>query len=274
MECVDDLGRVLTLCGAPQRIVSLVPSITETLFTLGMGAAVVGITRFCTEPSAQVAGVAKVGGTKNPDLAAVVGLRPDLVIVNAEENRREDFARLVAEGLRVYVTFPRVVEEAISMIERLGRAVGAADRALRMAGELRRVFAQVSASGNTERRLRVFCPVWRKPWMSFNGDTYIDNVLWCSGGENVLRREGRRFFPIELERVAHLEPEVVLLPDEPFPFSSRHVRELKPLAATPAGRGGHVYCVDGKALSWYGPRIGEGLRHLHGLFAQVRATLD
>jgi ABC-type hemin transport system substrate-binding protein len=118
----------------------------------------------------------------------------------------------------------------------------------------------------------VFCPIWRKPWMSFNQETYVDNVLWCCGGENILRHKPERFFPITLNKVAELSPEVILLPDEPYPFSSKHVRNLKPLSDTPAGRGGHIYCMDGKALSWYGPRLGEGLRHIHWIFSQVRAA--
>jgi len=213
-----------------------------------------------------------VGGTKNPDIGKIFALRPDLVIVNAEENRQEDFARFVEEGLTVYTTFPRTVEEGILMVGRLGEVVGASEAAYQMMDSLLRVHREVALSVEPERRLRVFCPIWRKPWMSFNRETYVDNMLWCCGGENVLRHKSERFFPVTLSEVAALLPEVVLLPDEPYPFAAKHVRDLKPLADTPAGRGGHVYCMDGKALSWYGPRMGEGLKSIQRIFLQVRAA--
>jgi ABC-type Fe3+-hydroxamate transport system substrate-binding protein len=272
MEWIDDLQRKVVLSGPPQRIISLVPSITETLFVLGLAKSIVGVTRYCTHPPREVKRVEKVGGTKNPDIAKILALRPDLLMVNAEENRQEDFARFIAEGLAVYVTFPRTVEEGILMIGRLGEVVGASEAAYRMADSLLGIQREVALKVEQERRLKVFCPIWRKPWMSFNQETYVDNVLWCCGGENVLRHKSERFFPITLNEVAELSPEVVLLPDEPYPFSSKHIRDLKPLANTPAGQGGHVYCIDGKALSWYGPRLGEGLRSLHWIFSQVRAA--
>lgn len=272
MEFIDDLQRKITLSGLPRRIISLVPSITETLFVLGLRESIVGVTRYCTHPPTEVRQVEKVGGTKNPDIEKILALRPDLVIVNAEENRQEDFARLIDEGLVVYVTFPRTVEEGILMIGRLGEMVGAGEASYQIVDSLLGVHREVTLSVEQERRLKVFCPIWRKPWMSFNRETYVDDVLWCCGGENVLRHKSERFFPVRLSEVAMLSPEVILLPDEPYPFTSRHIRDLKPLADTPAGRGGHVYCMDGKALSWYGPRIGGGLRSIHWIFSQVRAA--
>jgi ABC-type Fe3+-hydroxamate transport system substrate-binding protein len=272
MEWIDDLQRKVKLSGPPQRIVSLVPSITETLFALGLRESIIGVTRYCTHPPGEVKRLEKVGGTKNPDIGKILTLRPDLVIVNAEENRQEDFARLIEEGLVIYVTFPRTVEEGILMIGRVGEVVGVPEIAHQMVNSLLGIHREVILSVEQERRLKVFCPIWRNPWMSFNRETYVDNMLWCCGGENILRHKSERFFPITLNEVAALSPEVVLLPDEPYSFTTKHIRNLKPLADTPAGRGGHIYCVDGKGLSWYGPRIGEGLRSIHKIFLQVIAT--
>jgi ABC-type hemin transport system substrate-binding protein len=110
--------------------------------------------------------------------------------------------------------------------------------------------------------------------MAFNADTYADDMLWCCGGENVVRAKPERYFTVTLEEVEALSPQVVLLPSEPYPFATKHFVHLKPLAHTPAGQGGHFYCVDGMALCWYGPRIADGLEQLSHLFAYVRGTID
>jgi ABC-type hemin transport system substrate-binding protein len=143
-----------------------------------------------------------------------------------------------------------------------------------MVAALRTSYDQITETVAKFPRLRVFCPIWRKPWMSFNTDTYTDNMLWCCGGENILRNEPERYFSTSLEEVAELMPEVVLLPSEPYPFTVKHFVHLKPLADTPAGRAGHFYCVDGMALCWYGPRIADGLTQLSQLFTYIRATVD
>jgi ABC-type hemin transport system substrate-binding protein len=274
MDFIDDLRRLVSLSAPPQRIISLVPSITETLFALGVGERVVGVTDYCTHPPEGVARVTKIGGTKTPRLEAILNLAPDLVIVNDEENRHDDFAWLTEHQLQLYVTAPRTVVDGIAMIEKLGALLSWEDQSKPLVHAQRALYERVVSETADHPRLRVFCPIWRKPWMSFNHETYVDDMLWCCGGENVLRRKPERYFPVTLEEVAALSPHVVLLPNEPYPFSSKHVVYLKPLADTPAGRGGHFYCVDGMALCWYGPRITDGLEQLSRLFAYVRATID
>ena len=180
----DDAGRRLTLAQPPRRIVSLVPSLTETLFSLGCGDAVVGVTRFCEEPAAEVARRPKVGGTKNPDCAAVARLSPDLVIVNAEENRREDFLRLEEMGLPVFVTFPATLADTVDLLRRLGELTGCGERGRALADDLAAAIREVGAAA-AERR-RVFCPIWKNPWMTIGGGTYVDDVLWTAGGRQRL----------------------------------------------------------------------------------------
>jgi ABC-type Fe3+-hydroxamate transport system substrate-binding protein len=274
MEFLDGTSRTISLPAVPRRIVCLVPGITETLFALGLGGAIVGVTDYCTHPPEGVARVTKVGGTKDPRVDKITQLAPDLVIVNDEENRREDFVALTERGLPVYVTAPRTVADGIAMIERLGPVLGCQTASDEMAGQLRAAYDQVVAAAAVLPRLRAFCPIRRKPWMTFNADTYADDMLWCCGAENVVRAKSDRYFPVTIEEIAALEPELVLLPGEPYPFSSKHVVHLKPLADTPAGRGGHFYCIDGTALCWYGPRIADALTELSRRCAYVRATMD
>ncbi|HVN87016.1 MAG TPA: helical backbone metal receptor [Candidatus Binatia bacterium] len=264
MICVDDdAGRRVEIAEAPRRIVSLVPSLTETLFALGCGQRVIGVTRYCTEPADDVALRAKVGGTKNPDCAALCRLEPDLVIVNAEENRREDFRHLETMGLRVFVTFPQTLDAAADLLRRLGVVTGCSERGAALATELRSAIADVRV--NVGARCRVFCPIWKNPWMTIAAGTYVDDVLRTAGGDNIFRDRPGPYPTITLDESAAQQPEVVLLPDEPYRFSPRDLGDCAALDDTPAARAGRIHFVDGKALSWYGPRAAAGLRAIAAL---------
>jgi ABC-type hemin transport system substrate-binding protein len=265
---IDDLGRAIDLERPPRRIVSLVPSLTELVWSLGAGSRLVGVTRYCTEPAALVASLPKVGGTKNPQLAAIVALQPDLVLVNSEENRREEFEQLLAAGLCVYVSFPTTVAAAADGIERLAVAVGMSAAGRALAGVIRTVVATLRRQ--PAKRVRVFCPIWRKPWMAVGGDTFAGDLLHCCGGEIVSAGSPTRYPVVEVDEIARAAPEVVLLPDEPYPFQARHRGLLEGLADTPAGRAERVYLVDGKALSWYGPRTPAALRYFHRILLDAR----
>ncbi len=274
MQFLDDLQRPLSLPRQPQRIICLVPSITETLFAIGAGDRVVGVTDYCTHPPERIAQLPKLGGTKDPQRETILQLQPDLLILNDEENRKEDFAWFVEQGLPIYVTSPHTVAEGITTIERLGILLNCRTESGPMSETMHATYDQVTVKAASQPRLRVFCPIWRKPWMAFNHDTYSDDMLWTCGGENILRTRPDRYFTVTLEEIEALAPQVVLLPSEPYPFATKHFIHLKPLAHTPAGRGGHFYCIDGMALCWYGPRIMDGLEQISQLFAYVRSTID
>lgn len=246
------------------------PSLTELLFALGAGDRLVGVTRYCTEPAARIAAVPRVGGTKNPDLDAILALAPDLVIMNAEENRREDFARLEDAGLAIYVSDPRTVDAALELITRLGAAVGSPERGRALAAEQRARVAAVAAAGAGARPVRYFCPIWKRPWMGFSAATYAHDVLRLAGGMNVLAARRERYPRVTLAEVAAAAPEIVLLPDEPYPFAARDRADLVPLATTPALASGQVHLVDGKALGWYGPRTAAGVETFAALLGAVR----
>jgi ABC-type Fe3+-hydroxamate transport system substrate-binding protein len=263
VSVVDDVGRNVTLATPPRRIVSLVPSLTETLFALGCGDAVVGVTRYCEEPAAALAERIKVGGTKNPDCEAVRRLAPDLVIVNAEENRREDVTQLEAWGLTTFVTFPASLADTVGLLQRLGQLTDCADRGRELAAELADAIADVES--HRGRRRSVFCPIWKNPWMTISGGTYIDDVLWTAGGANIFRTDAGPYPTTTLAEVACRAPEVVLLPSEPYRFSARDLADLAVLRDTPALRTQRVRLVDGKCLSWYGPRAAAGLRTVAAL---------
>jgi len=221
------------------RVVSLVPSATETLLALGV--VPVACTRFCEQPDLR-----PVGGTKDPHVEEIADLAPDLVVVNDEENRLEDVDRLRALGLRLHEMSPRSVAGVGPAVARLAEAVGAPVPDPFGAGEWERWLEQW-ARGATPGGGRAFVPVWRRPWMSMSADTYGSSMLRLLGWGNLYDGHPERYPTVDLDDVAGRGPEAVLLPTEPYPFKERHVAEVQ--AALP---GAAVAIVDGQDLFWWG----------------------
>jgi ABC-type Fe3+-hydroxamate transport system substrate-binding protein len=250
-----------------ERIVSLVPSLTEALFGLGLGARVVGVTDWCVHPAAEVAHLPKVGGTKNPSLARVLELSPDLVIANQEENRERDVERLRAAGIPVWVTYPRTVADGVALMRELAQLGAPAERAEPLIRALETAVERARAA-EPARRTRVFCPIWKRPWMAVGADTYADDLLALCGGDNVFRDHRERRYPIVSDaEIAAARPEVILLPDEPYAFGARDVAELAEIG-TPAAATGRIHCIDGTLISWYGPRIARAIAEVAALLAE------
>jgi ABC-type Fe3+-hydroxamate transport system substrate-binding protein len=248
----------------PRRIVSLVPSITEILFALGVGDAVVGCTIYCTQPPEGVAAKTRIGGEKNPKLELIRDLGTDLVIAHVEENLREHVEMLRGWGIAVHVVYPRTVVEGIALVRELGEVVGAAARGDALAAELTARYAATRTALAGRQPARVFCPIWRNPYMTLSRDTYVHDMLATCGGTNVFADASKRYPDVRLEEVDAAAPDVILLPDEPYRFRRVHAADFAPF---PALRAARVRFVDGKLLSWYGPRIGEALETLPGLLA-------
>jgi len=262
---VDASGVAITLGAPPRRIVSLIPSITETLFALDLGDAVIGCTVYCTQPPEGVAAKTRIGGEKNPKLDLIRELAPDLVLANVEENVREHIETLRGWGIPVYVTYPRTVAEGIELVRTLAQVTDAPDRGVEIAAALEACLAETRARQRGRRRARVFCPIWRKPYMTINADTYMHDMLATCGGENVFAGLPRRYPEVTLADVALARPEVILLPDEPYRFRRAHISDFSAHPEIPALRDGRIHLVDGKLLSWYGPRIGQALAQLPDL---------
>jgi len=272
LQTADELGFRLELERQPQRIVSLVPSWTETLFALGLGDRIAGVTKFCVEPAEAVAALPKVGGTKNPDIGAISGLAPDLVIANAEENRREDIEELRALGIPVFTTYPRKISSAVESIMKLGAVVGRAAEADALAREIVLAVSEIETGLGVwaKLRFRVFCPIWKNPWMVFNADTYAHDVLRMLGFNNVYASAGERYPRTTLEEAIERRPDFVLLPDEPYEFGAKDVEELKPKLPPALSR--RLVTISGRDLHWYGVHMVHGLKSLAALLGRVRAA--
>lgn len=222
-----------------RRVVSLVPSATETL--LALGADVVACTRFCEQPD-----LTDVGGTKNPDVDAIVALAPDVVVLDEEENRREDADALVAAGLSVTVTSVRSVGQAIDAVVALAAAAGVV---------VPDEWDDTTPATTPPARRLAFVPIWRRPWMTINADTYGGSLLRLLGIELVTADNADRYPQVELARVP--VPDVVLVPSEPYDFADRHLAELA--ASFPDAQ---VERVDGQDLFWWGIRTPAAMRRL------------
>jgi len=241
------------------RVVSLVPSTTETVAALGCADQLVAVTKYCTVGAAD--DVLRVGGTKNPDLAHIVALRPDVVLANTEENRPADLDELRANGLNVHETLPKTVPEACDVIVEMGELLGRADAARHIADDIDAALAEASTTAAAERVVALTL-IWRKPWMAVGPDTYADDLLWRAGFANALSGFDDRY--PTLDEGLMLGADVVLLPSEPYEFGEKDLPAVGELVPDTPAR-----LVDGELLTWHGPRTAAGLRSFTALAREL-----
>lgn len=251
------------------RIVSLCPSLTELAFDLGRGDELVGRTKFCVHPADRVGAVEKVGGTKNPKIERIIELAPDLVLLNEEENRREDAEALEAAGLRCHVSFPRNATETAAMVRSIAAALDAEPEGERIAADIEARHRRVAEAARGRDPVRFAYLIWRNPWMTVNDDTFVSSLLGDAGGRNAFADRPERYPTIAADELAAADPELVLLSTEPFPFKPSHADELS--ALTGLGRE-RFHIVDGELLSWHGSRTPAGIDYAEQVIAHPRAA--
>lgn len=287
----------LKLKHPPRRIVSLVPSITESICALGGGDQLVAVTDYCVHPADRVRALPKVGGTKHPDLHRVRAALPELIIASQEENRREDVEALQADGFKVWVTFPVTVAGTLELLWALVRALNLPQSAPAV-DALERVYEYAALAAENTPPVKVFCPIWREPgadqaatprwWMTFNRETYLHDLLRICGAENVFGDRPRRYplaadlgegpaDPPSPERdtryprvtpaeVAERAPDVILLPSEPYLFTEADLAAFAAFPAIPAWRDRRLHLFEGSLLTWPGTRLGRALNELPAFF--------
>ena len=242
----DDTGAPVAVPPRVRRVVSLVPSLTEAV-AASAPELLVGATDWCTRPPGLA--VARVRGTKNPDLAAIRALRPDVVLANFEENRPADIDALRADGVSVWVTVVRTVPEALASLERMLTVACWLPRPAWLAEA-----ARVWAAPVPPVRRRAVVPVWRRPWTVVGRDTFTGDVLARLGVANVFAGHPERYPRIPLDEITAAGPDLVVLPDEPYRFTADDGPESFP--------GIDVALVSGRHLTWYGPSLIEARRAL------------
>ena len=253
---------------ATQKIVSLCPSLTETLIDFGLVDALRGITKFCIHPKAIVSRLHVVGGTKDPNIDEIRRLGPDLIFMNAEENRREDYEALAAD-FDVDVSEPRCVADIPALLRHFGERTQtqahAEQRALELEGELDLLKADVMKH-QTHFSYGYF--IWRKPWMVVGSDTYVSDLIALAGGRNIFADHRARYPSLALQEAHSLQPDYVFLADEPFPFEQTHLREVGQQLSQ-----ADVRLISGDDCCWHGVRTIRGVR-LMRTFVQELAELD
>ena len=253
----DATGAVLPVVTGTPRIVSLVPSLTELLINLGLGEHVVGRTGFCIHPAKAVRTIPKVGGTKDIKLDALLAAKPTHVVMNIDENLREDAVRLREQGITVVATHPQTPEDNVELFRMLGQLFRVGDKAAALERDLRMALADArSARAQWQTPLEVLYLIWREPWMTVSAPTYLGEML-ALGGTQVIKQTNPARYP-EVDADAWQRAERVLLSSEPFPFRERHRAELVDRFGVEAAR---ITFVDGELLSWYGSRAIEGIRY-------------
>jgi ABC-type Fe3+-hydroxamate transport system substrate-binding protein len=264
--------------------------VTESLFDLALGDRLIAVTDYCVRPTEAVAWLPRIGGTKNPNVQRIIEMQPDLVIANQEENREADVLALKAAQIPVWVTFPRTVADAFNLLWNIMHVF---DEPV-MVPRVRLIEQTMDWVWRTsEKRLeaqptRVFVPIWLDPLMTFNEDTYASDLLRICGVINVFSTRERRYplkadlgkspahtdtrlagrdtrYPrVTLEEVVLAQPDILLLPSEPFAFSEAHGPVFSKLDI-PAARNNRIILVDGSLLTWHGTRIAHALNTLPDL---------
>jgi len=250
------------------KIVSLCPSVTELVFDLGRGHELIGITRFCVHPAGKVGSIEKLGGTKDPDVERIIELAPDIVLLNEEENRREDAEALERAGLRCHSSMPQTIEDTAASVRSIGEALERPAEAEKVARaiEVRAERVHKAAAGREE--VRWVYLIWRKPWMTVGKDTYVDSVLSLPGGTNVFGDREERYPEIGPEEIAAADPDLVLLCSEPFNFEEKHIDELAQATGLPRER---FRIVDGEYVCWCGSRTPDGIEYAESLIEAARS---
>lgn len=251
-----------------QRIVSLVPSTTESVCAFGAAARLVGVTRYCTEPAAEFAHAVRIGGTKNPSLERIAALAPDLVLGNAEENRAEDLAWLAAR-LPVLVQTPCTVLDAAAGLRELAQRLDCEEAAMPFLLRLEAQLAAAAVENLGRRPVRVFYAIWAKPWMSINRATYIHDVLAHAGAVNICADEAARYPEIDPATVQSRGPAVVLLPDEPWQFDAEAVEDFTRAQVFGTAR---LALCRGRDFCWHGTHAADGLGQAMELVRRLRRT--
>ena len=295
VEIQDDLKRRIAFGKAPTRVISLVPSDTFSVAALGCADALVARTDYCELPKEVVAKLPSIGGTKNPKLDAIMALEPDLIIANKEENTKSDLETLAQAGFRVLVCFPRRAADGIAHLARLAKVfrVEQEPSVRELLKQGYEVVREAEEARAKQTPLSVFCPIWMSPLMTINGDTFISSMLDAAGATNAFHDRERRYplaadigkavplngdrtagrdvrYPrVTTEEVIERAPELVLLPDEPHPFSDEDAEVFRALPIPAASRNA-VVRTSGKDLCWYGAQTIEGLPRLRALVDQYR----
>jgi ABC-type Fe3+-hydroxamate transport system substrate-binding protein len=257
---IDQLHRTVTVNYPPQKIVSLVPSQTELLFHLDLEQQVVGITKFCIHPEHWFKTKTRVGGTKNVNIEKIKTINPDLIIANKEENLKQQIEEL-ANHFPVWVSEIKTLQDNNRMIEAIGEITNTSLKASRIVNEINKNLKTIKP---LKKSLKVLYFIWKNPWMVAGSDTFINFMLNYCGFINAAGLFFDRYPVLSDDDISNLNPDVVLLSSEPYPFKETHIKEL--LSLLPNAK---IRVVNGEMFSWYGWKITQSANYFNQLIEEL-----
>lgn len=243
----DQLNRKIEVTQIPQRIISLVPSQTELLHDLGLNDEVIGITKFCIHPNEWFRTKQRVGGTKNLDIQKIRSMNPDLIIANKEENSKEQIEELAAD-FPVYTSDVNNLQQALQMIEQVGSITNKIEEAETMIKKIKSGFTHLKEN-TSNNYIRTAYLIWKDPYMTVGGDTFINDMLFHAGFKNIFCDQNR-YPEITIEEIRLENCQVLFLSSEPYPFKQKHIDELQELLPNTK-----IMLADGECFSWYGSHL-------------------
>ncbi len=258
------MHRNVEIAFPPKRIVSLVPSQTELLYDLGLQDEVVGQTLFCVHPQEMHASKPRVGGTKKPSVEKILALKPDLIIGNKEENDQETITEL-AKHCPVWMSDIQQLDDALDMIVKIGKLVNKEYEAQLLAQTIITSFLRFKNKPQTTNvKQKAVYLIWRNPWMAAGKSTFINDMMNSIGLENLAIREESRYPELSAQQLQKLNPSLILLSSEPYPFKEKHMEELQLLCP-----GAQILLVDGELFSWYGSRLVHSVQYFTELVQRI-----
>jgi len=257
MLFTDQLNNTIELHSFPKRIISIVPSQSELLWDLGLRAELVGITKFCIHPKQMFDSVERVGGTKTLNLEKIRALKPDVIIGNKEENEQSQILELQKE-FPVWMSDIYTLQDALQMMEGIGALVNKTKEA-----QVLKTNIQTSFLNLPHKQQSILYLIWNKPYMAAGKDTFIGDMLSKIGLQNVLAQNAR-YPELSLQDIKALNPDLIFLSSEPYPFKQEHIDELQ--QQLPASK---IILVDGELFSWYGSRLAKSVDYFHELMEVI-----
>lgn len=258
MLFTDQLGNTLDFKQTPKRIISLVPSQSELLWDLGLREEIIGVTKFCIHPKSLFETCSKVGGTKILNIELIRSLKPDLIIGNKEENEKDQI-ELLQQEFPVWMSDIYTLDDSIEMIESLGILLDKKTEANAIAKNIKKSFTQLKTLNKT-----VLYLIWNKPYMAAGKANFIGAMLHAMGLQNVIVDKDSRYPELSLEQIKVLNPELIFLSTEPFPFNDTHVNEFKKMLPN-----SQLFLVDGEPFSWYGSRLLKSVEYFNRLIEVI-----
>ncbi|MBX2958539.1 MAG: ABC transporter substrate-binding protein [Flavobacteriales bacterium] len=261
MIFIDQIGHQINIETTPKRIISVVPSQTELLFDLGLENEVVGITKFCIHPNSWFKNKTRIGGTKTLNINKIKQLKPDLIIANKEENTKQQIEEL-QQLFPVWTSNIRNLSESLEMIKQIGLITKTNVNAEEIIAKIEQDFKLLTSIKKQSKSTLYF--IWREPFMSVGSSTFIHDVMERAGFVNAL--ETSENYPVlTSEQIKTINPQLILLSSEPYPFKEKHIKEFKMLS-----KNAQILLVDGELFSWYGSRLTKTVHYLIDLLTKIK----